>query len=275
MNEKQILKICDIFSLGATLNDAIPVTGGLIHRMWKITTSSSSFAIKELDEAIMKRPGIYESYIQSEKISAIIKSKRIPSETALINHDTPLHEVDGSIVMVFPWVEGKTLTVSQVTIENAKQIGKIVAEIHATNIAMPDLPMPEIHSVSEERWHFLIDEAVSNKVVWATEANNNLSNLIGWSDICRKAKQRLNKNLVISHRDMDPKNVIWCDAVSPVLIDWEGAGLINPTEEVINVAMEWAGMTEILFRENIFISVINGYCGSNARINESEIHDAL
>lgn len=135
--------------------------------------------------------------------------------------------------------------------------------------------MSEVHSISEERWHFLIDEAVSDKLSWATEANNNLSNLIEWSDIYKKAKQRLNKHLVLSHRDMDPKNVIWRDAVSPVLIDWESAGLINPTEEIINVAMEWAGMTEILFRENIFISVINGYCGSSGRLNESEIHDAI
>jgi thiamine kinase-like enzyme len=53
--------------------------------------------------------------------------------------------------------------------------------------------------------------------------------------------------------------VIWRDSTSPVLIDWEGAGLINPTEEVINVAMEWAGMTEILFRKNIFSAVIESY----------------
>ncbi|OGT37557.1 MAG: hypothetical protein A3F11_02765 [Gammaproteobacteria bacterium RIFCSPHIGHO2_12_FULL_37_14] len=71
------------------------------------------------------------------------------------------------------------------------------------------------------------------------------------------------------------KNVIWHDANSPILIDWEGAGLINPTEEIINVAMEWAGMTEILFRKNIFLSVIGGYCNAKGCMVEGEIQDAF
>jgi len=74
---------------------------------------------------------------------------------------------------------------------------------------------------------------------------------------------------------MDPKNVIWENAISPVLIDWEGAGLINPTEEVINVALGWAGETEVLFRKNIFLSVINGYCNNGGCLNTHEIPDAL
>ena len=275
MNRNQTLAICEVFQLGKVLNEAIPVSGGLIHRMWKVDTSHGSFAIKELDAEIMKRPGIQESYIKSEEIAAALKSKNIPAETALINHGTPLYEIDGSIVMVFPWVEGKTLTISQVTTEHAKQIGKVVAAIHAANITKLSLPIPEIHFVSAERWHSLVDEALSNKVVWAAEAERNLPNWIAWTNIYKKAKQRLNQNLIISHRDMDPKNVIWRDPISPVLIDWEGAGLINPTEEVINVALEWAGMTEILFRKNIFSAVIEGYCNSGGWLVESEIHDAL
>lgn len=275
MNRNQILAICEVFQLGTVLNDAIPVSGGLIHRMWRVDTSHGSFAVKELDAEIMKRPGIKESYIKSEEIAAALKSENIPAETALINHRTPLYKIDGSIVMVFPWVEGKTLTSAQVTTEHASQIGKIVAAIHLANITTLNLPIPEIHFVSEERWHSLVDEALNNKVLWAAEADKNLPNWIAWTNLYKKAKKRLNQNLIISHRDMDPKNVIWRDSISPVLIDWEGAGLINPTEEVINVALEWAGMTEIQFRKDIFSAVIEGYCSSGACLVKSEIHDAL
>lgn len=275
MNNNQISTICDAFGLGIAINDAIPVSGGLIHRMWKINTSRGSFAIKELDSVIMARPKIHESYIRSEEIAAILKSKKIPVATALMNQSTPLYEIDGLIVMVFPWVEGKILMLNQITTKHAKQIGVIAAEIHAANIKSLDLPIPEISFIPPARWRSLIDEALNNKLIWAAEADADLSNFIILSDSNQKAKQRLNKHLIVSHKDMDPKNVLWRNDTSPVLIDWEGAGLINPSEEIINIAIEWAGMTEILFRENIFSAVIEGYCSRGGQIIETDLHDAL
>ena len=275
MNKSQILKICEVFHLGTTHNEAIPIGGGLIHHMWKINTTSGSFAIKELDAEIMKRPGIHECYIQSEKIAAILKSKKIPAETALMNNIAPLYEIDGSIVMVFPWVDGSILMLNQITPGHANKIGGIVAAIHAANITTLNLPQPEIHFISEQRWHSLIDKALINKLTWAAEANTNFSNLLTWSDAYQKAKQQLNKKLIISHRDIDPKNVIWRDSNSPVLIDWESAGLINATEEAITVAIEWAGMTETLFKKNIFSAIIDGYYNRGGKLDKSEINDAL
>ena len=276
MNKIQISKICDTFHLGKVLSDATPVSGGLIHRMWRINTSQGSYAIKELDATIMKRPGIYESYIQSEQIATLLKGKQIPAATALfLNQTTPLYEVDGIIVMVFAWVDGKILTLKQVTTEHAKQIGAILATIHTANIKPMDLFIPEVHLIPEEQWYSLVSKAISKKLSWAVAANTNLPNLITWSNAYQEAKLRLNRRLVISHTDMDPKNVLWCDDTSPVLIDWEGAGLINPTAEVINVALEWAGMTDDLFKESIFLAVIEGYCNHGGSVIESDVYDAL
>ncbi len=275
MNKNQISKIGEAFDLGIVLNDSIPVIGGLIHRMWKINTNRGSFAIKELDAAIMQRPGIYQIYVQSEKIAASLKSKNIPVATAMINNNTPLYEIDGMVVMVFPWVEGKTLALHQVTPEHAKKIGSIVAAIHAANIKPFDLPIPETNTISAKRWHDLVDKAFYKKLSWAAVANTNLPRLIDWSDTYQEAKQRLNKHLIISHTDMDPKNVLWTDDSSPVLIDWEGAGLANPTAEIINVAIGWSGETELEFRENIFSAVIEGYCTGGGRMIKSDRRDAF
>lgn len=35
------------------------------------------------------------------------------------------------------------------------------------------------------------------------------------------------QNQVISHRDLDPKNVMWKND-APYIIDWEAAGYVNP-----------------------------------------------
>ena len=44
---------------------------------------------------------------------------------------------------------------------------------------------------------------------------------------------------VLSHRDLDPKNVLW-DGMEPFLIDWEAAGYVNPERELIEVVNYWA-----------------------------------
>ena len=47
--------------------------------------------------------------------------------------------------------------------------------------------------------------------------------------------------LVISHRDLDLRNILWDKNDEPVIIDWESCGLINPTSETIDTAWYWAG----------------------------------
>jgi hypothetical protein len=102
MNRNQILAICKAFHLGTAVNGATSVSGGLIHRMWRINTNNGSYAVKELDAAIMKRPRIQESYVQSEEIAAALKRQNIPAETALMHEKAPLYETAGAIVTVYP-----------------------------------------------------------------------------------------------------------------------------------------------------------------------------
>ena len=55
-----------------------------------------------------------------------------------------------------------------------------------------------------------------------------------------KALEYANNNLVISHRDLDRKNVMWQDNI-PFIIDWEASGYTNPTIELIQVGWYWSG----------------------------------
>lgn len=46
--------------------------------------------------------------------------------------------------------------------------------------------------------------------------------------------------MIISHTDLDRKNVMWQGDI-PFVIDWEASGYINPTIELIQVAWSWSG----------------------------------
>jgi thiamine kinase-like enzyme len=74
-----------------------------------------------------------------------------------------------------------------------------------------------------------------------------------------QAAERLSHNLVVSHRDLDQKNVIWPDPASPFLIDWEAAGLVNPTKELAGVALSWSGQNVGPPREDTFSAIVEAY----------------
>jgi thiamine kinase-like enzyme len=59
----------------------------------------------------------------------------------------------------------------------------------------------------------------------------------------QEAREILSQCAVISHGDLDQKNVLWSAGGEPILIDWESARRMNPTHEAILVALDWSGIT--------------------------------
>lgn len=48
--------------LGKIIADVEGVSGGLMHRMYKVTTSQGIYAVKHLNAEIMKRPDIFDYF---------------------------------------------------------------------------------------------------------------------------------------------------------------------------------------------------------------------
>lgn len=80
-------------------------------------------------------------------------------------------------------------------------------------------------------------------------------------DLNKKSKEALeyaNRNLIISHRDLDRKNIMWQE-YKPFIIDWEASGYINPTQEHTQVAWYWSGGDIEKIEYNKFEKVIKNY----------------
>ena len=74
---------------------------------------------------------------------------------------------------------------------------------------------------------------------WTMRYQDALSDIKTWNQLACDAQEILTKTLVISHRDLDPKNVMWNDN-APLIIDWEAAGYVNPYQELLEVVNYWA-----------------------------------
>jgi Phosphotransferase enzyme family len=96
-----------------------------------------------------------------------------------------------------------------------------------------------------------------------------LPRLIEWGQWYEEASQSLNYTLVVSHRNLDPKNIIWQDDHAFSIIDWESAGLINPVVEVVGTALFWSGLTEGKPVEERFAAFMQGYVQAGGLVHET------
>ena len=260
MNTSSWVRLCTLFDLGDLLTDAQPVIGGLLHRMWHLETTKGQFAVKQLSSRIMQRPGIREAYRRSEQIAASMVAAGIPAATALISADgnrETVQEIGDQTFIVYEWINGTMLGGGSVPPAQAGIMGSVLGQIHSLHLDLPDLELPSVSTHSD--WNELLQSAEEQHIAWSQAVRAALPLLIEWSSACEAADERLNRDLVVSHRDLDQKNVLWRDSQSPILIDWESAGLTNPTAEVVGLALNWAGWPLTAPQESIFAAALTGY----------------
>lgn len=267
-----IERFCEINNLGI-VKCIKKLTGGLMHKMFKVETTKGIYAVKVLNKEVMTRKEAYNNFVISEDIANLAKENKISVSCALKVNNNYLNELDGAYYMVFGFVEGKTLKDDEITVEHCKKIGKSLAQIHALDCSKLDLENDLKESNLIIYWESYINNENLNNMPFKDLLLANYKKLDSW---LRRANERYNESSGISticHRDMDPKNVMWNDN-NPVIIDWESASLDNPHRELIEIALSWSGFLSNNFDENKFIAVIGAYL-SNKGFKEVEWFDVI
>lgn len=245
-------------NLGNKINNIDKVTGGLSHRMYKVETDKGIYAVKELNSGVMKREKAYSNFVFSEKVTDIVKENGISAIGALkLNNDIML-KIDDSYFMVFEWLEGRILTAEEITEKHCEIIGKMLAKIH--NIDFSKIEDNERKNIETEYfdWNKYIPFAEEQNKPYIKELKENVELLYELNKNSVEALEYAKNNLVISHTDLDRKNVMWQDEKA-FIIDWEASGYINPTIELIQVAWYWSGGDIENIDYNKFEKVINSY----------------
>lgn len=267
------IKICTLLGIGVPLRPPQPVTGGFLHHMWRIDTKSGIFAVKILNPEIMSRPDAKRNYRLSERITQVAYSNGIHAVPAKKIGNEPWVEVEGRYIMVFDWVYGYTLRPEQCTFEHGKRIGEVLFQVHNLNIEFDGLELPSFPTVPDETWRGHIEEAQREIKCWGFSCDTLLQDIYNWSRLYQNAMNNLSQQVVISHRDLDSKNVIW-NKEKPFLIDWESAGYVNPVVELIEVALNWSRNSDGTSNKKRFQAVIEAYLNNGGTLR-GRVLDAL
>ncbi len=234
------------------------LTGGLMHKMFKVETDKGIYAIKILNPEVMNRETAYNNFIISEIISNFVKENGIEVSSAIKIGNTYVSKYRDNYYMVFDYVDGRTINDEEISIDHCRKIGSILGKIHGLDYKSLGLVEEKEEINYYVEWESFIKNGNFSNMKYR---NLYLCNYKKYYSILKRVVKRLNdtsKELVICHRDMDPKNVMW-QGYEPIIIDWEAASLANPYEELIEVALCWSGFLSANFDENKFVAVIEEY----------------
>ncbi len=205
----------------------------------------------------MSRPTAKRNFIKSELIANFV-AKTIPALPAKIIDGESVQEIDNQFYLVFDWLEGSSLKPNEVKIENCEKIGSILARMHMMDSSV--LGLEKNDSIKEKLIDFNIylQLGQDKKAVWTDLLKENMDNLYEWNARANHSAIKLSSHLVISHGDLEPKNVIW-NLDNPIIIDWESAGYINPMQDLVDTAIYWARDGKGNLDIDKFLAFINGY----------------
>ena len=268
MNEK-ITKLMKRCGLGEVTAKITPVSGGLMHRMFKVRTDSGTYAVKWLNPEIMKRPTARENYAAAEALEARLEEARVPMVAALTLKGRKMQELDGEFFYIFRWQKGRITDANTVTAEQCRKAGELLGRIHAIDSRAAEPDAPELSTIDFAGYARMAQEAgspvaelLAKNTKLLTEAQQRLN----------EAREALPAIVSICDDDMDPKNVMWFRG-KPFVIDLECLAYGNPVGAFVDLALQWAGMVNGAYRRENLEAFYEGY--RSAYDNGFLAYDAL
>ena len=268
MNDK-ITKLMEKCGLGEVTAEITPVSGGLMHRMFKVRTEFGTYAVKWLNPEIMKRPTARENYATAEALEARLEEARVPMVAAMTIKGRKMQELDGEFFYIFRWQKGKITDANTVTAEQCRKAGELLGTIHAIDSKTAEKEEPEIAEIDFAKYARMAQEAgspvaalLAESAVMLTAAQKRLN----------EAREALPAIVSICDDDMDPKNVMWFRG-KPYVIDLECLAYGNPVGAFVDLALQWSGMVNGAYRKENLVAFYEGY--RSAYDNGFLAYDAL
>jgi len=238
----QLLKLAAELNLGDLMSRFDRLGGGSLHRMWKVETSKGRFVIKRLTL------GHPERLERSEQLAEQFREEGLPAVAAIEIGGKRVHTLDDQLWIVYPFVAGEIVPLSQMQPSHFESVAHLVRDLHHCNFPVGDTA--RFHLYSDSHWEALLPDHPY---------------LIDWNQRYREVIPHLGEESVLSHTDIHFMNLLW-EGGEPSLLDWEWAGAINPLQERIGVAMEFAGIIEGRFDRDVFDKIMEhsgGGCKSD------------
>lgn len=270
-----ISALCQRLGLGTCRSRLRQVSGGLHHRMWRLTTDYGRFAVKQLAaEVDINDANICQRFNATEAIAAAFAASGFNTIHALRCRSDYLQIIGADGYLVYPWTDARAQPRRNLSERHALKVAHMLARMHQADIHHHELQDRAVERRAEDKIRLLVQRAMICHARDYEFLQQHLPALLTITAEQTQAEQSLSRRMVISHGDLDQKNVLWNAADEPIVIDWESARRVNPTREAIQLALDWSGISTA-FEPSLFDKFINAYRRSGGIIAEHELRAAF
>ena len=219
------------------------VSGGWSHSVWRVDTGSGLYAVKEMREG--------RGTWWMEQLEEAVAFELAAWRTGAIAMAEPMSMAGSDALLgrlqaggehrwyrCHRWVEGVPCLGQDPELRRSEQVGKIVAELSRLNVQKGS-------TANQLAWNALdayddtITEAASRRFPWAKD----LADLRPRVERMRRDLEDLAERaapMLMSHRDLDPKNTATDIDGAVVLFDWDNAGPRLLESELLDAALSFA-----------------------------------
>ena len=148
--------------LGDICGDIEPVPGGLMHKMYKVSTGPETYAVKCLNPEVMKRPGVLDNYARAEELERILEKEGIPIVPAISFNGAKMLEGNGRYYYIFRWQEGSITDQNSISGQQCYTAGEILGRIHRIDPQNIEPEEAEISDMDFEAYSFEADKQNSS-----------------------------------------------------------------------------------------------------------------
>lgn len=261
MNTTIFEMILNDLELGELKSPVISVSGGYMHKMYCMETTTGKFAIKLLNPEIMKRPDVFENYQTAEMFEGILQKNKLPIVPSLTFHNRKMQCINKQYFYIFDWIEGKALRTEEIKKSHCQIAGKLLAKIH--KVEQSDKPLVRNEICID--WDYYITSAYNNCPEISDILNDNRNLLYTSQNEGNKALKNVPSITTICNGDMDSKNVLWVNG-EPKIIDLECLSYGNPYMELFQLALCWSGYEHCHLDYTLLKSFITAYCKEYGKI---------
>jgi Ser/Thr protein kinase RdoA (MazF antagonist) len=246
MDEDALRSICLMFDLGMPRGAPVSVAGGLTNRLWRLTTETGEFAVKQMNRD-PQRTDFVAWFDRAFTLELAAYRAGVPMPRPVATRDGRcLGDVESSegtlTVRVHAWVDGTPLNNGRIwPAETIARAAKALARIHALEMATEVAAKEGLHVFGDDHWRSLADRMQAEHVDIYDEFRSLLPVLHALEEYVEEAGNDATP-LVLSHRDSDMKNFVRARDGELLLVDWDAAGPVNPRHDVANNALVWAGL---------------------------------
>lgn len=224
---------CEGFGLPAEGATVVPVGRGAMGRLWKLTTTAGTFAIKEAlwDEGwtdVRTEVGLRDA----AALVGVVSPAAVPTRSG--DHVLWL---SGVRLRAYEWVVGATLTGTDDRRAAASWLGATLGRLHSLRRAPAGPPDPWYETVpSTEAWRSVLRSARAARQSWHRDLVAHAASIRALAASVAPSEPA---SLVLCHLDVQAANVLRPADGEYVLLDWDDVGAGAPDRELASVLVRW------------------------------------